>query len=234
VDAICKGLARSTGEIFNWLNSDDLLLPGALACIANGFGPATHMVAAGALVFGDDIDAHDVQPRGLTAPRLIRGDRGVRCVQPAMWLRRDLVATCGLDDSFHFFFDMELYIRYLAIFSEVTYRDAVVAGFRHHAGSKTVSQAAAFQVEYERALKKLENHPAGPGVRRRARWRLAELERHRELASLLDDEGTPRWRLALRLSKLTLARPRPAFLHMGAAALWRLARGRRWPVRLHS
>ena len=33
-DAINKGLARSTGEIFNWINSDDYLEPGALARVA--------------------------------------------------------------------------------------------------------------------------------------------------------------------------------------------------------
>ena len=32
--AINKGLERATGEIFNWINSDDILMPGALLAIA--------------------------------------------------------------------------------------------------------------------------------------------------------------------------------------------------------
>ncbi len=36
-DAINKGLARCTGEIFNWINSDDYLEPGALSRVAEQF-----------------------------------------------------------------------------------------------------------------------------------------------------------------------------------------------------
>ncbi len=54
-DAINKGYARSTGEIFNWLCSDDLLADGALRKVALRFvdNPATDVVA-GACVFQYD------------------------------------------------------------------------------------------------------------------------------------------------------------------------------------
>ncbi len=43
--AITKGLHHCTGEIFNWLNSDDYLEPGALRNIASGFKDGASMVA---------------------------------------------------------------------------------------------------------------------------------------------------------------------------------------------
>lgn len=36
-DALNKGLARCTGEVFNWINSDDYLEPGALKRVAEAF-----------------------------------------------------------------------------------------------------------------------------------------------------------------------------------------------------
>lgn len=49
--AINKGLALASGNIFNWLNSDDMLVPGSLSLVANQFvnRPNTH------LVLGDNI-----------------------------------------------------------------------------------------------------------------------------------------------------------------------------------
>jgi glycosyltransferase involved in cell wall biosynthesis len=37
-DALRKGFDRATGDVFTWLNTDDLLLPGALAEVAETFG----------------------------------------------------------------------------------------------------------------------------------------------------------------------------------------------------
>jgi glycosyltransferase involved in cell wall biosynthesis len=53
-DAINQGFARATGEIFGWLNSDDLLLPGALFAVAAEFARPTTDI-----VYGDALNAYE-------------------------------------------------------------------------------------------------------------------------------------------------------------------------------
>src|SRR4051812_39375084 len=57
VDAINKGLAAVTGDVIGWINSDDLLLPGALAKVAAAFRaqPETEWVHGRCVI----IDEHD-------------------------------------------------------------------------------------------------------------------------------------------------------------------------------
>src|ERR1035437_1184692 len=56
-DAIAKGFARSGGEVLCWLNSDDILLPGALRAVGEYFRdhPLAEVVNGGAYC----IDARD-------------------------------------------------------------------------------------------------------------------------------------------------------------------------------
>jgi glycosyltransferase involved in cell wall biosynthesis len=53
-DALNQGFSRATGEIMGWLNSDDLLLPGALFAVARGF-----LRSRADIVYGDALNAFE-------------------------------------------------------------------------------------------------------------------------------------------------------------------------------
>jgi glycosyltransferase involved in cell wall biosynthesis len=228
-DAINKGLARATGEIFNWVNSDDLLTPGSVAEIAARFEGTVDAVAGACRVFGEGFPQVVQTNRGLRPALLLRGSARARLQQPAFWLRRANLVSCGaLDPTLHCFFDVELAVRYLASFPRVGYSGAVVAHFRVHPGTKSSARRQEFQSEYVRTLEKIAGMEGSPSLRRHAQWRLEELDRHADLARLLGDGTRSRWRRALALVGMALRRPRPGLLRISAAGLRRLLLGHLW------
>jgi glycosyltransferase involved in cell wall biosynthesis len=222
-DAIAYALGIATGEIFNWINSDDVLLPGALATVDRLMRGAD--VVAGVCVnVGADGTEERIQSRRMTALSLICGDGESAFHQPAVWLKRnDVVAAGGIDRSLHYVFDWEMLVRVLARAPRVAYTNTELARFRLHPESKTVKAISAFDFERRRATRLLVNRlPAGEirtaaaaRARKQRWWRvLATLERRHGrspraaviiLRSALREPG-------VRLSRLTLGSMRRALL----------------------
>lgn len=113
-DAINRGFRRATGEIWCWLNSDDLFLPGALKTVAQFFqqNPDAHFV------YGDaEAITLEGKPAGMrTHIRPSDFDsllhKGDYIVQPAAFWRADLWRTIGeLDLQWQYVLDYEYWIR---------------------------------------------------------------------------------------------------------------------------
>ena len=85
--AINKGLARCTGEIFNWINSDDYLMAGALRKIAATF-PGADAVAGAVLNFNGNGRQEYLVPRTWTWRTGLRRSVRPKWHQPGVWLRR--------------------------------------------------------------------------------------------------------------------------------------------------
>jgi glycosyltransferase involved in cell wall biosynthesis len=155
-NAINKGLKHCAGSIFNWLNSDDYLAPGALTKIGSAFSDPTVGVVAGKVNNFSSTDFEIVANKNLSSSALMTWQQGTQFVQPGVWLRKDLLEKCGgIDENFHYAFDWDLLIRYLYHTKKIIYLNDVLVHFRLHSSSKTVSVLDRFAEEERRIIKKI-------------------------------------------------------------------------------
>jgi len=137
-DAISKGLSLATGKWFNWINSDDLLLPGTLLELGCDAYESTDLFTFRVIACGVGIKPYTMLNDNLTANAMLRADR-YSFSQPGLWFRTDKVQQCGgIDRNFNYGFDWDLIIRYLCQNPRVHYSDTDGAMFRLHGESKTV------------------------------------------------------------------------------------------------
>jgi glycosyltransferase involved in cell wall biosynthesis len=144
--AINKGLERCTGDIFNWINSDDYLTEGALKIIAEKISDFD--VLAGSVINFTDANKNLVHSANLSVKKMMRGDTSVIYQQPGTWLYLDKLRHVGcLNESLHFCFDWLLVINYLNRFPNVKYTTEALANFRLHNQSKTIGNGLDFRME---------------------------------------------------------------------------------------
>jgi glycosyltransferase involved in cell wall biosynthesis len=222
-DAINKGLRICKGQIFNWINSDDVLEPGALRHIGN-VARGLDVIAGGCLNFSSQGLQVTKQTCKLSAPSLIREDARSVFQQPAIWFSRErAIQLGGLDPRLHFVFDWYFAIRYLCRFPQVAYTGRTLARFRLHDASKTVSQSVQFRNETSVALELLLKDPAleleQPAIRERLRY-------HRWLSQLTDIEISRKqvWEKLGNIMWASLDRPRDAFRRETVGSIRRVLR----------
>jgi glycosyltransferase involved in cell wall biosynthesis len=151
-DAIQKGIEHSSGEIFNWINSDDLLTPNALKQIALSIGN-NDFLYSNVFNFSDNGESELYCNQNLTYENILLWLNEVRYHQPGCWIKRELLEQIGgLRTDLHYVFDYEMMLRYLKRARSVSRLNEPTAMFRLHGGSKTVSQSRKFDDEMRRVL----------------------------------------------------------------------------------
>lgn len=138
-DAINKGFARTKGEIFAWLNSDDTYLPSAVSEAVDFLSshPDVGMVYGDANLIDEYGQVIGRFPAGQTDYQRLR--RGyVHIPQQAAFFRGSLWKQVGpLDPTFFFAMDYDLWVR-LARLAPLQYLPRLWANFRLHGGGKSV------------------------------------------------------------------------------------------------
>lgn len=175
--AINKGFAKATGEIFGWLNSDDLLCPCALQAIARASLQHPEAVAwVGKCRKVDSGRNHleTVEPHGLSEKEM--GDWWYRghFYQPSCLFDAETFRSVGrLNESLHYAMDVDLWMRLAKKGAFVPVND-VLSEARIYEEAKTWS--APDRVEAEKIAINVFNEHADIAERRLKRHVKSEMQ----------------------------------------------------------
>lgn len=138
-DAINKGFARCSGEIFNWLCSDDFLMKGTLQAVAKRFCEKPKIdVIAGACIF-----QYDDEPERSGVWKVDWSDWNLApysgvIYQPSCFFRRSLVSRLNLvRTDLHYCMDRELWAYLWSKRSVWEWSEAPLSTFRFTGANKS-------------------------------------------------------------------------------------------------
>lgn len=140
-EAINKGLAKATGDVCNWLCSDDFLEPGALRLIGEAFqDPDVDVISGDEWFIYDNPAKNRIVTGTAIKSTLYETAAEVFMNQPVTYMRMKFYREFGfLNENLHYLMDYELWLKYLIKYgqSHFKYIDNVLAHYRYHEKSKS-------------------------------------------------------------------------------------------------
>jgi glycosyltransferase involved in cell wall biosynthesis len=146
-DALRKGFALARGEIYGWLNADDMYLPGAVsAAVARLKSGVYGLVYGGYRVVHENGEAaFEIPAHPFDFEMLLDAKNFVP--QPSAFFTREAYeAVSGVDARYHYAMDYDLWVRIGRRF-QVGVIDGMLSCFRFQSESKSVTAADRFYPE---------------------------------------------------------------------------------------
>jgi len=138
--AINKGIELCSGEIFNWLNSDDFLQPGALLSIGEEYrkSPFTALCCRTRVLDGTVL-SHIRKP-SFVGKNFEESIAKFNINQEGTWFSFDAVKQIGcVNETLHYCMDLNLWFQLLSSqpFQGFRTSDSIVSNFRRHLDAKS-------------------------------------------------------------------------------------------------
>jgi len=151
--AINKGLERCNGVWFNWINSDDLLMPNSLESLFKSLTKKS----AYELTIGNVAEGPNIKNIQIRHPICLEEAKEISMVnhkisQPGMFYKKNAISY--LKENLHLAMDYELWVNFLikSEMNKIIQTEKVVSFFRVHKNSKTTRREKEFLDEEKQVL----------------------------------------------------------------------------------
>lgn len=150
-NAINKGLVKISGDIFNWINSDDYYEPHVFKKIEQEFqDPAINVFCGITRQFVNPSKFHFSAGTKIYQNNLSKTIGWLLIDQPATFFRTSTIRKLGpLNEKLNYLMDAEWWLKHLLYsgLEGISKKNIVIANFRLHPTSKTISQNNRFNIE---------------------------------------------------------------------------------------
>jgi len=165
-NAINKGIQRTSGQIFAWLNSDDVYTIDALKSVAQAFQADKFALLCGQCEFinTDGEGLFRAVPAETVDVFTVLSDH---LAQPSCFINTNLMKSCGvLNEKLHYSFDYDYWIRLLLQDTKVYSAPILLSKYRLHQQSKTETSRPKFDAEIELVHQDALKHRSSAGIKR--------------------------------------------------------------------